>query len=201
MTDHPVNEGNPVSSTGHEWPCIGYYQSSTEKDRTDRCTCGLKNRMVLGRFERRTRWPMRLGAAGAVTGRAVSKDLAGRYQPVTVYQRKSSKLRQLLGIGGWFAGVSYVVAYLTHTPILVDAIDWVREAPAEQVAGGTVTLVIFWGTCKIIGRAIRIGQNRTRIVYVTPRGDEQSRSPQPLLFTESGTGKTSAGTTKGERDD
>ena len=142
--------------------------------------------------EHRTRWPMRLGSAGAVMGKAVSEDLAGRYQPVTVYQRKSSKLRQLLGIGGWFAGVSYVVAYLTQSPILVDAIDWVREAPAEQVAGETVTLVIVWGTCKIIGRAIRIGQNRTRLVYITSADDEQVRSPQPLLFIESGTGNTRA---------
>lgn len=139
-----------------------------------------------------TRWPMRLGAVGAMTGRAVSEDVAGRYQPVTVYQRKSSKLRQLLGIGGWFAGVSYVVAFLTQTPILVDAVEWVREAPAEQVAGGTVTLVIFWGTCKIIGRAIRIGQNRTRLVYVTSGDDEQVRSPKPLLPTGPGTGKTHA---------
>ncbi|MGO0605941.1 hypothetical protein [Brevibacterium linens] len=146
--------------------------------------------MMLGRTDHRPSWPMRLGSAGAVTGRAVSEDLAGRYQPVTVYQRKSSKLRQLLGIGGWIAGVSYVVAYLTQTPILVNAVDWVREAPAEQVAGGTVTLMIFWGTCKIIGRAIRIGQNRTRLVYVTSADDEQVRSPQPLLFIGSGTGKT-----------
>lgn len=189
MTDRPTN---PVSSTGHQWPCIGYYQTSTEKDRTERCTCGVKDRVMLGRAERRTRWPMRLGSVGAVTGKAVSEDLAGRYQPVTVYQRKSSKLRQLLGIGGWIAGVSYVVAYLTQTPILVDAVDWVREAPAEQVAGGTVTLVIFWGTCKIIGRAIRIGQNRTRLVYVTSADGEQVRSPQPLLFIGSGTGKTRA---------
>lgn len=181
---------NPVSSTGHQWPCVGYYELSTENDRTERCTCGVKNRVVLGQADHRTRWPMRLGSAGAVTGRAVSEDLAGRYQPVTVYQRKSSKLRQLLGIGGWIAGVSYVVAYLTQTPILVDAIDWVREAPAEQVARGTVTLVIFWGTCKIIGRAIRIGQNRTRLVYVTSAAAERVRSPQPLLFIGSGKGKT-----------
>lgn len=187
-------DSNPVSSTGHQWPCVGYYELSTEKDRTERCTCGVKDRVLLGRGENRTRWPMRLGAVGAVTGKAVSEDLAGRYQPVTVYQRKSSKLRQLLGIGGWIAGVSYVVAYLTQTPILVDAIDWVREAPAEQVAGGSVTLVIFWGTCKIIGRAIRIGQNRTRLVYVTSADDEKVRSPQPLLFIASGTGKTRAET-------
>lgn len=183
-------DSNPVSSTGHQWPCIGFYQTSTEKDRTERCTCGVKDRVMVGQAERRKRWPMRLGSAGAVTGKAVSEDLAGRYQPVTVYQRKSSKLRQLLGIGGWIAGVSYVVAFLTQTPFLVDAIDWVREAPAEQVAGGSVTLVIFWGTCKIIGRAIRIGQNRTRLVYVTSADDEQVRSPQPLLFIGSGTGKT-----------
>lgn len=183
-------DSNPVSSTGHQWPCVGFYELSTEKDRTERCTCGVKDRVMLGRADHRTRWPMRLGSAGAVTGRAVSEDLAGRYQPVTVYQRKSSKLRQLLGIGGWIAGVSYVVAYLTQTPILVDAIDWVREAPAEQVAGGTVTLVIFWGTCKIIGRTIRIGQNRTRLVYVTSAADERVRSPQPLLFIGSGKAKT-----------
>lgn len=109
---------------------------------------------------------------------------------MTVYQRKSSKLRQLLGIGGWFAGVSYVLAYLTQAPILVDAIEWVREAPAEQVAGGTVTLVIFWGTCKIIGRAIRIGQDRHCLVYVASGDDEQARSPQPLVFLRTGTGKT-----------
>lgn len=161
---------NPVSSTGHQWPCVGYYELSTENDRTERCTCGVQNRVVLGQADHRTRWPMRLGSAGAVTGRAVSQDLAGRYQPVTVYQRKSSKLRQLLGIGGWIAGVSYVVAYLTQTPILVDAIDWVREAPAEQVAGGTVTLVIFWGTCKIIGHAL-FGSVRTE--------PDSSTSPQP----------------------
>lgn len=183
-------ESNPVSSTGHQWPCIGYYEFSTERERTERCTCGVKDRVMLGRAERRTRWPMRLGAVGGVTGKAVSEDLAGRYQPVTVYQRKSSKLWHLLGIGGWIAGVSYVVAFLTQTPILVDAIEWVREAPAEQVAGGTVSLVIFWGTCKIIGRAIRIGQNRTRLVYVTSGDDEQLRSPQPLLFVGAGTGKT-----------
>lgn len=183
-------DSNPVSSTGHQWPCIGYYELSTDNDRTERCTCGGKDRVMLGRGEHRTRWPMRLGSAGAVTGKAVSEDLAGRYQPVTVYQRKSSKLRQLLGIGGWIAGVSYVVAFLTQTPFLVDAIDWLREAPAEQVAGGSVTLVIFWGTCKIIGRAIRIGQNRTRLVYVTSADDEQVSSPQPLLFIGSSTGKT-----------
>ncbi len=151
-----------------------------------------KDHVMLGRAEQRTRWPMRMGAVGALTGKAVSEDIAGRYQPVTVYQHKSSKLRQLLGIGGWIAGVSYVVAFLTQTPILVDAIDWVREAPEEQVAGETVTLVIVWGTCKIIGRAIRIGQNRTRLVYITSADDEQVRSPQPLLFIESGTGNTRA---------
>lgn len=187
MTDHPTNS---VSTTGHQWPNIGDYELPTEKNRTARCTSGVKDRVMLGRAEQGTRWPMRLGSAGAVTGRAVSDDLAGRYQPVTVYQRKSSKLRQLLGIGGWIAGVSYVVAFLTQTSILVDGIEWVREAPAEQVAGGTVTLVIFWGTCKIIGRAIRIGQNRTRLVYVTSGDDEQLRSPQPVIFLGSGTGKT-----------
>ena len=173
-------DSNPVSSTGHQWPCIGFYQTSTKSDRTERCTCGVKDRVMLGRAEHRTRWPMRLGFAGAVAGKAVSEYLAGRYQPATVYQRKSSKLRQLLGIGGWIAGVSYVVAYLTQSPILVDAIDWVREAPAEQVAGGTVTLVTFWGTCK----------NRPRLVYVTSADDKRVRSPQPLLFIGSGTGKT-----------
>lgn len=30
---------NPISKTGHQWPCTGFYVGSSERDRTDRCTC------------------------------------------------------------------------------------------------------------------------------------------------------------------
>lgn len=33
------DEQFPVSTTGHRWPCIGFYITSTERDRTERCTC------------------------------------------------------------------------------------------------------------------------------------------------------------------
>lgn len=28
-----------ASKTGHEWPCVGFYLTSTVTDRTERCTC------------------------------------------------------------------------------------------------------------------------------------------------------------------
>lgn len=177
MTEHSTN---PTSTTGHVWPCIGFYQLATERDRTDRCTCGANTRMAGSGGERRKRWPMWLGWLGARTGRAVSEDVAGRYQPVTVYQRPASKVRQLLGLGAWVAAVGYVVAWLTNSRILIDAVDWVREAPAEQVAGGTVALVIFWASAKLIGLGIRVGQRRYRYVYVT--STEAMRAPEALVF-------------------
>ncbi|WP_350270822.1 hypothetical protein AAFP32_04525 [Brevibacterium sp. CBA3109] len=189
MTEHHTN---PVSSTGHEWPFIGYYQLPTEKDRTERCTCEANTLESPGGGRRKRSWPMWMGWFGARTGRAVGDDVAGRYQPVTVYQRPTSKLRQLLGIGGWVAAVGYVVTWLTHSPILVDAISWAREAPAEQVAGGTVTLVIAWSTAKLIGMGIRIGQNRTRLVYVTPDKIDELRAPKPLVFHDSRLGQGSS---------
>ncbi|SMY04337.1 hypothetical protein BSP239C_03805 [Brevibacterium sp. 239c] len=45
MTDHSTN---PVSSTGHEWPCIGFYLLSTPRDRALRCTCGANTGMTTG---------------------------------------------------------------------------------------------------------------------------------------------------------
>lgn len=197
MTDHSTN---PTSTTGHVWPCIGFYQLSTEKDRTDRCTCGENARTAGSGGEPRKRWPMWLGWLGARTGRAVSEDVAGRYQPVTVYQRPASKLRQLLGIGAWVAATGYIVAWLTHSRILVDAVNWVREAPAEQVAGGTVTLVIIWALAKLIGRAVRIGQNRVRLVYVTAEDAEELRTPEALVSGEAQQRmRASEGDTRGDR--
>lgn len=134
-----------------------------------------------GGRERRKRWPMWLGWIGARTGRAVSEDVAGRYQPVTVYQRPASKVRQLLGLGARVAAVGYVVAWLTNSRILVDAVDWVRKAPAEQVAGGTVALVIFWSSAKLIGLGIRVGQRRYRYVYATSTEAEAMRAPEALV--------------------
>lgn len=146
------------------------------------------------------RWPMLLGLLGAGAGRAVSEDVAGRYQAVTVYRRKQSKLRQLLGIGAWVAATGYIVAWLTHSRILVDAVNWVREAPAEQVAGGTVTLVIIWALAKLIGRAVRIGQNRVRLVYVTAEDAEELRTPEALVSGEAQQRmRASEGDTRGDR--
>lgn len=179
MTDYSTD---PTSTTGHVWPCIGFYQLATERDRTDRCTCGANTRMAGGGGERKKRWPMWLGWLGARTGRAVSEDVAGRYQPVTVYQRPASKVRQLLGLGAWVAAAGYVVAWLTNSRILIDAVDWVRQAPAEQVAGGTVALVIFWSSAKLIGLGIRVGQRRYRYVYVTSTEAEAMRAPEALVF-------------------
>ncbi|MGZ1492523.1 hypothetical protein [Brevibacterium sediminis] len=186
MTDHSPN---PTSTTGHVWPCIGFYQLSTEKDRTDRCTCGENARTAGSGGEPRKRWPMWLGWLGARTGRAVSEDVAGRYQPVTVYQRPASKVRQLLGLGAWVAAVGYVVAWVTNSRILINAVDWVREAPAEQVAGGTVALVIFWASAKLIGLGIRVGQHRYRYVYVTSTEAEAMRAPEALVFRKGAPGR------------
>ena len=59
--DHTLN---PVSPTGHEWPCPGFYRTSSVKDRTERCTCvtptteqvrlatGFKHSIQVERFDR-----------------------------------------------------------------------------------------------------------------------------------------------------
>lgn len=39
-TTAPAAEDGPLSETGHRWPCVGFYVTSTERDRAERCTCG-----------------------------------------------------------------------------------------------------------------------------------------------------------------
>ncbi len=73
--DHTLN---PVSPTGHEWPCPGFYRTSSVKDRTERCTCvtptteqvrlatGFKHSIQAERFDR---WLAEVERAAAARAR------------------------------------------------------------------------------------------------------------------------------------
>ena len=77
--DHTLN---PVSPTGHEWPCPGFYRTSSVKDRTERCTCvtptteqvrlatGFKHSIQAERFDRWLAEVERAAAEKALTDAA-----------------------------------------------------------------------------------------------------------------------------------
>lgn len=101
MTDHSTN---PVSSTGHEWPCIGFYLLSTPRDRALRCTCGANTGMTSGGGGPQKSWPIRLGRFGAKSGRAVSDDVeeeALRDPEPLVFRQPIKKQFSPTDIGKW----------------------------------------------------------------------------------------------------
>lgn len=131
----------------------------------------------------------RVGAAGARLGRDLSEDVAGRYERVTVFRRRRSRLRQIVILSAWTLFYPpLVLGGITGSPA-TQAVDWVRTAPAEELVAAAMSVGIGVWLVGVLGMTLGLvlgSRGRDRLYYVsTSEVDADLREPRITPTPES----------------